>query len=80
MHSFMLLFVDSFVDLNVRPSRRRYGAERGNAPTPGVSDEVGGTPRGRNRAEKDVTFGRDPPTKKTNLVRVRTGICISLVI
>ena len=41
-----------FVDFDVKASRRRYGAERADPPTPGVSGEGGGTPRRRNRAER----------------------------
>ena len=45
------IFGDSFVDLNVKASRGRHGAERADPPTPGGSGAEGGTPRRRNRAE-----------------------------
>ena len=38
------IFGDAFVDLNVKASRRRNGAQRAGPPTPGVSDVEGARP------------------------------------
>ena len=46
------IFGDSFVDLNGKASRRRYGAELADPPMPGVSDVEGARPGGEN-ARKD---------------------------
>ena len=46
------IFGDSFVDLNVKASPRRYGAERVDPPTPGVYGAEGARP-GEETARKD---------------------------
>ena len=46
------IFGDSFVDINVKASRGRYGAERAHPPTPGVSG-VEGALLGEETARKD---------------------------
>ena len=47
------IFGDSFVDLNVKLWRRRYGAEQADPSTPGVSGVEGAHP-GEETARKDV--------------------------
>ena len=56
------IFGDSFVDLDVKASRRRNGAERADPPTPGVSSVEGARP-GKEPRGKTVRGGRDALTK-----------------
>ena len=56
------IFGDSFVDLDVKASRRRNGAERADPPTPGVSGVEGARP-GEETAWKDGQRRGDLPTK-----------------
>ena len=46
------ILLDSFVDLNVKASRGRHGAERADPPTPGGSGVAGKRP-GEEIARKD---------------------------
>ena len=46
------IFGDSFVDLNVKASRGRYGAERADPPTPGGSGVEGAARPGEETARK----------------------------
>ena len=55
-------FRNSFVDLNIKASRGRHGAERADPPTPGGSDVEGNAPAKKARG-REVRGGRDPPTK-----------------
>ena len=55
------IFGDSFVDLNVKASRGRHGAERADPPTPGGSGVEGGHPS--EETARKYRGGRDPPTK-----------------
>ena len=52
----------SFIYLNVKASRRRYGAERADPPMPGVLGVEGARP-GEETARREVRGGRDPPNK-----------------
>ena len=61
---------DSFVDLSVKASRTRYGAERAGPPT----RHGGGTPRRGNRVERRSEAGefRRPKTDQIRLYKELT--------
>ena len=70
------IFGDSFVDIYVKATRGRHGAERADPPTPGGSGVQGG--RRRNRAERRSEAG-EIRLLRIDRVRLRIiiGVCIS---
>ena len=67
------IFGDSFMDLNVKASRGRHGAERADPPTPGGSGVEGECP-GEETARKDSQRRRRSIRQKTDRIRLRTNI------
>ena len=66
-------FGDSSIDLNLKASRRRYGTERADPSTLGVSGKGGARPRRRNRTQRR-SEAVEIRRQKNVQVRLRTMI------
>ena len=73
------IFGDSFVDLIIKASRRRNGAERADVPTSGVSGVEEARP-GEETARKDGQRRGETRRPRTDRIRLRINVGIFIYI